>query len=191
MPTWFLRSAERFVLVLDVFGIPASEVQLLGKVGFEGRDTSLDRSSTILESRRSREACHAHQNQTTFVRASYVVQQFTYHHKPWSKQHVDTAIKYLIAGQLSKPRSVGNQYPDFCCDVKIGNAFMTCQNLTDINTYCKRDWNMARIQNRRDDLSSVRNVAKFCQVYSCMNRPSRGARKESTMTRLTLPSTEV
>ena len=51
VPTWFLRSAERFVLVLEVFGIPASEVQLprQGKWGSGKGDTSLNRNSTILE----------------------------------------------------------------------------------------------------------------------------------------------
>ena len=68
---------------------------------------------------------------------------------------------------------------------------MICRNLTDINTYCKKDWKIALIQNCRDDLSSVQNVAEFRQVYSCMNRPSRGAREGSTITRLTLPSAQV
>ena len=113
-------------------------------------------------------------------------------HKPWSKHacRVDTAISYSNAGQVSKLPSVRRQYPDLGYDVEYRTCIHDLPKF-DINADCKRDRKMARIQNRRDNLSSVRNVAKFCQVYSCMDRPSRGARKESTMTRLTLPSTEV
>ena len=64
VPTWFLRSAERFVLVPEVFGIPESEVQLHRQGEWGSREGTRVSAVTVQlwRDEGAKRPRHAHQN---------------------------------------------------------------------------------------------------------------------------------